>query len=166
MLRYHNVVSYKHSSTPLPVSAPDVDPALAEVLAAFGEFLVAQRRLRGRDARHPGDLSFAQLRLLAALEEGESCPAGQLAQQAGVSPATVTGMLDNLEQMGMVTRVRSTEDRRVVLTRLSDEGRRARDEKRSEARAAFGRALSSLAPDELAAAPRVLRLLATAMEDM
>ncbi len=163
MLRYHKVVSYKQSSTP---PAPTGDPAVAEVLSAFGELLVAQRRLRGRDARHPGDLSFAQLRLLAALEEGEGCPAGRLGEQAGVSPATVTGMLDTLEQRGMVTRVRSTEDRRVILTRLTDEGRRARDEKRAEARAVFEEALSGLSPAELAAAPRVLRLMADVMEGM
>jgi DNA-binding MarR family transcriptional regulator len=162
-------VPYKDSTaTPVPPASEPVepDPAVAEVLAAFGEFLVAQRRLRGRDAQSPGDLSFAQLRVLAALEEGDSCPTGQLAEKAGVSPATVTGMLDNLEQMGIVTRIRSAEDRRVVLTRLTEEGRRLRDEKRREVRAAFEKALTSLSARDLAAAPRILRLLAGAMETM
>jgi DNA-binding MarR family transcriptional regulator len=162
-------VSYKDSTTvpPPPASDPlEPNPAVAEVLAAFGEFLVAQRRLRGRDAQHPGDLSFAQLRVLAALEEGHSCPTGQRAEKAGVSPATVTGMLDNLEQMGIVTRVRSAEDRRVVLARLTDEGRRLRDQKRQEVRGAFEQALTSLSARDLAAAPRLLCLLAGAMEAM
>jgi DNA-binding MarR family transcriptional regulator len=162
-------VSYKdlHATPTLPPSdQAEPDPAVAEVLAAFGEFLVAQRRLRGRDARHPGDLSFAQLRVLAALEAGASCPTGQLAERAGVSPATVTGMLDNLEQMGIVTRVRSAEDRRVVLARLTDEGQRLRDQKRQEVRGAFEQALTSLSARDLAAAPRLLRLLAGAMEAM
>jgi DNA-binding MarR family transcriptional regulator len=75
-------------------------------------------------------------------------------------------MLDNLEQMGIVTRVRSAEDRRVVLTRLTDEGRRLRDEKRREVRGAFVQALTSLSARDLAAAPRILRLLAGAMETM
>ncbi len=159
-------VSYKDLPAPPASGPPEPDPAVAEVLAAFGEFLVAQRRLRGRDARHPGDLSFAQLRVLAALQKGDSCPAGQLAEKAGVSPATVTGMLDNLEQMGIVTRVRSAEDRRVVLARLTDEGRRLRDAKRQEVRGAFEQALTSLSERDLAAAPRILRLLAGAMESM
>jgi MarR family transcriptional regulator, organic hydroperoxide resistance regulator len=163
------VVEYKEiEENPAPPALDAAEPgaAVAEVLAAFGELLVAQRRLRGRDAQHPGELSFAQLRVLAALERGDSCPTGQLAEKAGVSPATVTGMLDNLEQMGIVTRVRSAEDRRVVLTRLTDEGRRLRDEKRREVRGAFEQALSSLGPRDLAAAPRILRLLAGAMETM
>jgi DNA-binding MarR family transcriptional regulator len=152
-------VSYKHSST---ATAPHT--AVGEVLAAFGELLVAQRRLRGRDARQPGDLSFAQLRLLAALEDEAGSPLGRLADEAGVSPATVTGMLDSLEAMGVVTRVRSDEDRRVVLARLTAEGRRLRDEKRGAARAVFEEALAGLDPADLAAAPRVLRRLAAAME--
>lgn len=160
-------MSYKHSSPALtPEPGENVDPAVAEVLVAFGDLLAALRRVRGRDARQPGDLSFAQFRLLAALEDDEGCRAGRLAEQAGVSPATVTGMLDSLEQMGMVVRVRSAEDRRVVITRLTDEGRRARDERRREVRAAFARALSQLDTDELAVAPRLLRLMATAMEDV
>jgi DNA-binding MarR family transcriptional regulator len=155
------------TSHPLSASADrSADPAIAEVLDAFHELVVAQRRLRGRDSCHPGELSFAQLRLLAALEEEEGSPAGRLAAQAGVSPATVTGMLDTLEEMGVVTRVRSASDRRVVLTRLTEDGRRRRDRKRAAARRTFEEALTALSPEELACAPRVLRLLAGAMEAM
>jgi DNA-binding MarR family transcriptional regulator len=156
-----------HWSTPAaPSDSPEPDPAVADVLAAFGEFLTAQRRLRGRDARNPGDLSFAQLRVLAALEPGAGSPTGHLAERAGVSPATVTGMLDHLEQMGVVTRSRSDEDRRVVLTRLTDEGQRLRDRKRQEVRHVFEGALAPLDARELADASRLLRLLAGAMEAM
>jgi DNA-binding MarR family transcriptional regulator len=125
---------------------------------------MAQRRLRGRDARSPEDISFAQLRLMNGIEPGEGCRAGRLAEEAGVSPATVTGMLDNLEKRGLLVRVRSTEDRRAVVIRLTDEGRRVRDDKRAEAREVFERALSTLPAEELAAAPRLLRLLANALE--
>jgi DNA-binding MarR family transcriptional regulator len=157
-------VSHTHPLSAAPGSSSD--PAVAAVLDAFQELVIQQRRLRGRDSCHPGELSFAQLRLLAALEEEEGSPAGRLAAQAGVSPATVTGMLDTLEQMGVVTRVRSESDRRVVLTRLTDDGRRRRDRKRAAARRTFEEALAALSPEELACAPRILRLLAGAMEAM
>jgi DNA-binding MarR family transcriptional regulator len=157
-------VSHTHPLSAAPGSSSD--PAVAEVLDAFQELVVQQRRLRGRDSCHPGELSFAQLRLLAALEEEQGSPAGRLAAQAGVSPATVTGMLDTLEQMGVVTRVRSESDRRVVLTRLTDDGRRRRDRKRAAARRTFEEALAALSREELACAPRILRLLAGAMEAM
>lgn len=154
------------SSTFSPPSAPgaEPDPAVSEVLEAFGELTVAQRRLRGRDALRTDGLTFPQLRLLVAIDEHEGCPAGQLAEQAGVTPGTVTGMLDILEGMGVITRERSERDRRVVLARLTDEGRRLRDARRAEARRAFEEALGNLGPADLAAAPRVLRVLARAME--
>jgi len=150
-----------------PGSSPAVDAqaaAVGEVLDAFGALLIAQRRLRGRDARHAGELSFAQARLLAALDADAACPAGTLAEHAGMTPASVTCMLDTLEHKGLVTRERSERDRRIVLTRLTEGGRALRDQKRSEARRVFAQALGTLDPGELAAAPRVLRVLADAME--
>jgi DNA-binding MarR family transcriptional regulator len=153
---YRTVVTYSDLTT---------HPAVAEVLDAFGELTAAQRRLRGRDALAPGGLSFAQLRVLTALEE-DGVPAGRLAERAGVTPATVTGMLDILEQQGVVTRVRSRDDRRVVLATLTEDGRRLRDRRRAEVRRVFEDALATLDPADLAAAPRVLRRLADVMEGL
>ena len=141
------------------------DPGIAEVLDAFAGLTAAQRRLRGRDAHAPDGLSFAQLRVLTALEE-EGCPAGRLAERAGVTPATVTGMLDILEEQGVVTRERSASDRRVVIARLTPEGRRLRDRRRAEVRGVFEDALANLDPADLAAAHRVLRRLADVLEGL
>ena len=164
MFRYHIFVAY----TDLSAATADegTAAAVADVLDAFAELTAAQRRLRGRDAQHPGALSFAQLRLLTALEEEDGCPAGRLAERAGVTPATVTGMLDILEEQGVVTRARSDADRRVVIARLTEKGRRVRDRRRAEARGVFEAALAGLDPADLAAAPRVLRLLADVMEGL
>jgi DNA-binding MarR family transcriptional regulator len=140
--------------------------AVAEVLDAFSALTGAQRRLRGRDARQSGELSFAQLRLLTALEEEDGCPAGRLAERAAVTPATVTGMLDILEEAGIVTRERSASDRRVVIARLTDKGRELRERRRQEVRAVFAEALAALDPADLAAAPRVLRTIAHVMEGL
>ena len=132
MVWYHVIVPYKESDAVTPVEPQD-EPALAEVLDAFADLTAAQRRLRGRDAPARAGLSFAQLRVLTALEE-DGCPAGRLAERAGVTPATVTGMLDILEEQGVVTRERSASDRRVVIARLTPEGRRLRDRRRAEVR--------------------------------
>ena len=152
------------SSAPSPTAGAQA-AAVGEVLDAFGELLVAQRRLRGRDARHTGELSFAQARVLAALDD-DGCPASKLADKAGMTPASVTCMLDALEHQGLVTRVRSERDRRIMLTHLTERGRLLGDQKRTAARRVFEDALARLNPDELAATPRVLRLLAAVMEAM
>ena len=141
------------------------DPAVSAVLDAFAALTAAQRRLRGRDALARDGLSFAQLRVLTALED-DGCPAGRLAGRAGVTPATVTGMLRILEEQGVVTRERSAADRRVVIARLTPEGRRLRDRRRAEVRSVFEDALAALDPTDLAAAPRVLRRLADVLEGL
>ena len=82
----------------------------------------AERRLRGRDHSRPGELTFAQIRALAALGREREMTAGQLARSADLNPATVTAMLDHLEAAGIVQRHRSTEDRRVCNVSLTQDG--------------------------------------------
>jgi len=138
--------------------------AVADVLAAFGRLLVAQRRLRGRDAREVAELSYAQMRLLSVIDDDAASPASQLAEQAGITAGSATAMLGLLEHKGLVTRRRSDADRRVTLTVLTDRGRALRDAKRDAARAVFARALGELSQEELTAAPRVLGVIADVIE--
>lgn len=139
--------------------------AIADVLAALGDLFQAQRRLRGRDARH-GGITFSQGRLLAGLAEQDRRPASRLAADAGIGAASATEMIDALEALGLVTRERHEGDRRMVLVCLTDEGRRTIEERRSQVRAVFERALADLDPAELEAVPRVLRLVARTMEEL
>jgi MarR family transcriptional regulator, organic hydroperoxide resistance regulator len=46
-----------------------------------------------------------------------------LAKKMYLHPATIVGILDRLEKRGLIVRVRSTEDRRVVEVNLTDDGR-------------------------------------------
>jgi len=48
---------------------------------------------------------------------------GQLAKLLGVTEKTVTGVVDRLENSGMVERVRDAEDRRIIHVQLTDKGR-------------------------------------------
>ncbi len=50
--------------------------------------------------------------------------AGRLAAAAGLSTGAVTTVLDRLERVGFVRRVRDPDDRRRVLVELTDEARR------------------------------------------
>jgi DNA-binding MarR family transcriptional regulator len=94
-----------------------------ELGRAFKGCVRALRRLRGRENRAHGELSDAQYGLLFGLHDHESLPTSELACKAELSPATATGMLDGLAAAGLVTRVRSERDRRVVLTSLTERGR-------------------------------------------
>jgi MarR family transcriptional regulator, organic hydroperoxide resistance regulator len=93
-----------------------------ELRVALNQLLAADRRLRGRDHSRPGELTFAQLRTIAALGREREMTAGQLAKSAELTPAAVTSILDQLEAANIVERRRSTEDRRVCNVALTPEG--------------------------------------------
>ena len=70
-------------------------------------------------------LTDAQWRPLWMLRTGRASTAIELAREAGIDAGAVTRMVDRLAARGLVERVRSEEDRRVVHVRLTDEGERA-----------------------------------------
>jgi MarR family transcriptional regulator, organic hydroperoxide resistance regulator len=132
---------------------------LEQLRSALGELLGAERRLRGRDQhrRAGGELSHHQIRALFHLASEQEVTAGCLAKNAELSPASMTAMLDQLEEWGLVTRRRSAEDRRQVLVALTDEGRAKIDRKQAAWNETFLAALGEHSDEELAAAVRVMR---------
>ena len=72
-------------------------PELRELGRAFRRVFRTLNRMRGRDTHLcGGELSHAQFELLIELFERGELPAGELAAAAGLTPATVTQMLDQL----------------------------------------------------------------------
>jgi DNA-binding MarR family transcriptional regulator len=67
-------------------------------------------------------LSGPQLTCLRALARGGSMQTFQLADAVHLSAATVCGILNRLEQRGLVARARQTDDRRRVLVSLTEAG--------------------------------------------
>jgi DNA-binding MarR family transcriptional regulator len=136
------------------------DAQISELGMAFRRVFRSLSRLRGRDTHlAAGQLSQAQFELLGELYERGELPAGELATAAGLTPGTVTQMLDHLADCGHVGRVRSDSDRRVVVTRLTDEGRRQIEAKRALWRERWQEALEGLDAGELRAAKTVLERL-------
>lgn len=139
---------------------------LTELGIAFRRVFRSFNRLRGRDTHLAGgELSHAQFELLIELHERGELPAGELAAAARLTPATVTQMLDHLAEQGHVERVRSPTDRRVVVSRLTRQGRRAIEAKREAWKSRWEQALTGLEIEELRAATRVLERLAAMVED-
>jgi MarR family transcriptional regulator, organic hydroperoxide resistance regulator len=97
-------------------------PEIEELRQALSHMSGAERRLRGRDHSRAGELTTVQVRSLAALAREREMTAGQLARSVDLNPATVTAMLDHLEEADIVTRHRSTEDRRVCNVALTAHG--------------------------------------------
>lgn len=60
--------------------------------------------------------------ILLMREESRTSTPSVLAEKTGVTRATMTGLLDGLEQVGLVTREYTKNDRRIVLIKLTDAG--------------------------------------------
>lgn len=70
-------------------------------------------------------LTLSQVTILLVLKEAQSgpMPMGQIARELGVSLPTTSGLVDRLCREGLVARLVDDRDRRVVLVRLTTEGR-------------------------------------------
>lgn len=127
-----------------------------ELRIALNQLLAADRRLRGRDHSRPGELTFAQLRTIAALGREREMTAGQLAKSAELTPATVTSILDQLENANIVERRRSTEDRRVCNVALTPEGWELLERKLSVWNGLWADRLSGFSDKEIETATAIL----------
>ena len=96
----------------------------------------------------PG-LTTAQHMALFILRDGDAdgLAVSQLAHELGVSVPTVTGMADRLVEAGMLTRVHSETDRRVVLLRLSRDGLEVADKLREVLEDIITRILKDMSPE-------------------
>lgn len=106
---------------------PDLDPSACE---AFLHLLRAgdesARVVETQLARHNITQGrFGVLMILLNRCEGDAPTLGpaELADAAGVSRATMTGLIDTLERDGLVTREPDTVDRRMMLVCLTAKGR-------------------------------------------
>ncbi len=147
-----------------PAAAPGAPTALDDLRAAVSGLFAAERRLRSRDSA-PGELSHAHIRSLHALSEGEMT-AGQLARSTELNPASVTAMLDHLEQSGIVTRRRSTTDRRVLLVGLTASGRELVEAKTARWKARWAERLGGYSEAELAVGERIVAEVADLLDSI
>ncbi len=148
-------------------AADGLSPALTDLGVAFRRVFRAVSRLRGRDTHLGGtELTHAQFELLSELYDRGELPAGELATAARLTPASVTQMLDHLAACGHVERARSVTDRRVVVSRLTEDGRARIEAKRAAWQGRWQDALGDVSERDLRAAARVLERLGMMFDDV
>lgn len=72
-----------------------------------------------------GDLTDAQWKPLLMLSQGKCQTAAEMARLACHDTGAITRLIDRIEAKGLLRRVRSQSDRRVVNLELTDEGQQA-----------------------------------------
>jgi len=158
------------------MSAPVAEPASAATAGeesaarvfghSFKRAIAAVRRLRGRDTHRPGELSYAQYGLLFGLAEHGQLSNTELSTVAGVAQSTATKMLDRLVEIGLVHRVRSELDRRVVLLELTPRGSELVAARRARYEQLWARTLAGFSEEQLAGATAVLDAVTGMFEEI
>ncbi len=78
---------------------------------------------QSKKAEHATGLTGPQLWAIKTIAQEAPIMVSEIARHMYLHPATVVGILDRLEKQGLVVRIRSTEDRRVVKVELTGQGR-------------------------------------------
>jgi DNA-binding MarR family transcriptional regulator len=99
--------------------------AMADAIIA--QFRAALRELRcmSGDRLRRTETSPTSLHILSMLDRHGDMAMSRLAEMLDVSLSNGSGLIDRLEERGLVERVRVADDRRVVLVRATEAGRAA-----------------------------------------
>jgi DNA-binding MarR family transcriptional regulator len=113
-----------------------------------------------------GELSRTELGLLRTLSDGPR-RITELAELEGLAQPTITILIKQLEQQGLVRRERRSDDGRVVLVDLTESGSAALEDYREQVSAAIGVYLTEISDeqvDELVAATATLAQLVALLQ--
>src|SRR5919112_5890037 len=90
--------------------------------------MIGSLRCAGTGRMVKAGISMTHLHIRWVLEHHGELPMSRLAELLDVSLSNATGLIDRMEERGLVERVRVPDDRRVVIVRVSPDGIRIRDE--------------------------------------
>ncbi len=140
---------------------PEIDSILEAILYLYTE----SRRVTKELARQV-DLTGPQLTVLKMLEGLGDLSLSELSERIRAQNSTVTGIIDRMEREGLVTRTRSTEDRRVVKIRLTDKGSKIARAIAVEPMEIFRGALDSLTAGETRELLKILTKIAKRVQSI
>ncbi len=96
-------------------------PLVMDTLQKF-RIVIAAVRQHSRELEAACGISGAQVWMLASIADTPEITVSQLSQSLSIHISTASNLLDKLARAGLVERLRSEEDRRVVHLRLTDAG--------------------------------------------
>jgi DNA-binding MarR family transcriptional regulator len=111
-------------------------------------------------------MGFARGRVLWALQESGPVVMRALSQQLGISPRTVTGLIDALEADGWVTRSPHPDDRRATIIAITPAAESALSVLRESYEGLAHDLLDNIDPDDLARCQSVLGTIQDRLADV
>ena len=147
------------STTAEPVDADLIDAIVTELQASIRDMRCGStERLVRRN------LSMTNVHVLWLLEHHGAMAMSRLAELLDVSLSNATGLVDRMEERGLVERVRVPDDRRIVLVRPAAGGRIALEENELVRREQMRAVLSQLDRTQLDRALAAFRDIRSAIE--
>ncbi|MGE3287664.1 MAG: MarR family winged helix-turn-helix transcriptional regulator [Pseudonocardia sp.] len=133
------------------------EPVTVEAVA--GLLIEVNERLRRAfvAAAAGADLGPAEAKVLKHVHAGDPQPMRTVARSLGYDASNLTGVVDRLEDRGLLERRTDAQDRRVKTVALTSAGEHVVD--RFVTRLQAGTPLAALAPGQLAELHRLLRLV-------
>lgn len=112
------------------VAANDNEPWVAEKMDKSEEVVIMLRRiiratdLRSKQLARESGLTPPQFMILNSIQRLGNVAISQIAKDVNLTQATVTSIIDKLEKKGLLKRLRSETDKRIVHACLTDDGKR------------------------------------------
>ncbi len=149
---------------PEATATTSTDELIERIIDGMQPLFAAQRRVIAK-VWQDRSISKLNLHVLMLLQAHGPQSMSQLAALADVSLPNLTGIIDRMEERELVTRVRDSDDRRVVVIHTTAEGAACVEELESVRRQELRRILHRLDPDELQICLRASELMSVAASD-
>ena len=109
------------------VGATAVDEPTARIVAGIHD-MIAGFRCAGTGRLVKAGVSMTHMHVMWLLQHHGDLPMSRMAELLDVSLSNATGIVDRMEERGLVERVRVPDDRRIVLVRIAPRGIEALEE--------------------------------------
>jgi DNA-binding MarR family transcriptional regulator len=113
--------------TDTPTTDQAGEPPSRPIAAGIHD-MIAGFRCAGTGRLVKAGVSMTHMHVMWLLEHHGDLPMSRMADLLDVSFSNATGIVDRMEERGLVERIRVPDDRRVVLVRLADRGYATLDE--------------------------------------
>jgi len=151
-----------------PTAVEAVSPATVEAILTEVSGWVGELRCASMGRLVQGHVSLSHMHVLWLLQHHGALAMGRLADLLDVSFSNATGIIDRMEEKGLVERVRVPDDRRLVLVRPGAAGMgalaQAETSKRERLRAVLGHLTAEERPVVLEALRSLRRALSAEVD--
>lgn len=148
-----------------PATAVEAPSELIDHVVEDLHGMIGSLRCAGTGRMVKAGISMTHLHILWVLEHHGDLPMSRLAELLDVSLSNATGLIDRMEERGLVVRSRVPDDRRVVIVAASPEGARQRDEIEALKQDNMRAILERLTPEQLTRLHSAVGDLRTAVID-